>query len=119
MSYDYADPRSYSSNPASNDLRLIRVAQNVLNLRATESRGKADIFVELRVTTDREDNNLSFTGRDILPSYTLLNLGVNWKMQKNWSILARLNNITDAQYQLANGYAMPGRNVFVSLNWAQ
>lgn len=119
VSYDYADPRSFSTNPAANDLRLIRVAQNVLNFRATQPWGNANVFAELRTVSDREDNNLSFSGRDILPSYTLLNLGMNWKMQKNLSVLARVNNVTDAQYQLANGYAMPGRNLFVSLNWVQ
>ena len=119
VSYDYADPRSYSTNPSANDLRLIRVAQNVLNLRASQPWGNANVFAELRTASDREDNNLSFSGRDILPSYTLLNLGVNWKVQKNLSVLARVNNVTDTQYQLANGYAMPGRNVFVSFNWVQ
>jgi vitamin B12 transporter len=40
-------------------------------------------------------------------------------MQKNVSLLARINNLTDAQYQLANGFSTPGRNLFVSMNWAR
>jgi outer membrane receptor protein involved in Fe transport len=53
-----------------------------------------------------------------LPGYTLLNLGVNWKLQKHVALLGRINNLTDAQYNLSNGFSMPGRNLFVSVNWA-
>ncbi len=119
LSYDYADPRSYSTYLPSNDLRLVRVAQNMINARVTHQLRDFNVFAELKLSGDREDNNLSFTGRDLLPSYTLLNLGVNWNLQKNLSLLARMNNLTDAQYQLANGFTMPGRNLFVSMNWAR
>lgn len=53
-----------------------------------------------------------------MPGYTVLALGANWKLRKDLSLLARANNLTDTQYQLANGYSMPGRNVFVALNWS-
>ena len=117
LSYDYADPRSYSTNPAANDLRLVRIARNVFNARVTQQLGSFNVFGELKVSGDREDNNLSFSGRDLLPGYTLLNLGVNWKLQKHVALLGRINNLTDAQYNLANGFSMPGRNLFVSVNW--
>jgi vitamin B12 transporter len=119
LSYDYADPRSYSTFAASNDLRLVRVARNLINARISQRLGAVSVFGELRLSGDREDNNLSFSGRDLLPGYTLLNVGANWKMQKNVSLLARINNLTDAQYQLANGFSTPGRNLFVSMNWAR
>lgn len=118
VSYDYADPRSYSTNPAQDDLRLVRIARNVLNARLTQQLGSVSVFGELRLSSDREDNNLSFSGRDLLPGYTVLALGANWKLRKDLSLLARANNLTDTQYQLANGYSMPGRNVFVALNWS-
>jgi vitamin B12 transporter len=118
LSYDYADPRSYSTFAASNDLRLVRVARNLLNARISQRLGDVTVFGELRLSGDREDNILSFSGRDLLPGYTLLNVGANWKLQKNVSLLARINNLTDAQYQLANGFSTPGRNLFVSMNWA-
>ena len=118
LSYDYADPRSYSTSAASNDLRLVRIARNMLNARVTQRLGDVSVFGELRLSGDREDNNLSFSGRDLLPGYTLLNIGANWKLRKDLSVLARANNLTDAQYMLANGFSMPGRNVFVSLNWS-
>jgi vitamin B12 transporter len=118
VSYDYADPRSYSTNPASNDLRLVRIARNVFNARVNHRFGAMGVFGEVKVSSDREDNNLAFSGRDVLPGYAVLNVGLNYKLQKNVSVLARLNNVTDEKYMLANSYSMPGRNVFVSLNWA-
>ncbi len=118
LSYDYADPRSYSTNPASNDLRLVRVARNVFNARVNHRMGDVGVFGEVKVSGDREDNNLTFSGRDILPGYTVLNLGLNYQVQRNVSVLARINNVTDEKYMLANTYSTPGRNVFVSLNWA-
>ena len=117
LSYDYADPRSFSSFAASNDLRLVRIAQNVLNARVSHRMNDIDLFGELKVSSDREDNNLAFNGRDTLPGYGLLNLGVNWRIRKDLSLLARVNNVTDAQYSLANSYSTPGRNVFVTLAW--
>ena len=118
LSYDYADPRSYSTNPASNDLRLVRIARNVFNARVDHRFGDLGVFGEVKVASDREDNNLTFSGRDVLPGYTLLNVGANWRVQKNVSLLARVNNLTDEKYSLANAYSTPGRNVFVSVNWA-
>jgi vitamin B12 transporter len=117
VSYDYADPRSFSSFAASNDLRLVRVAQNVLNARVSHRMKDFNLFGELKLSSDREDYDLSFSGRDTLPGYSLLNLGVDWRIRKDLSLLARMNNATDAQYSLANSYSTPGRNVFVSLAW--
>ena len=112
-SYDYADPITQP-----NDLRFVRIAQNVLNVNVRHRMGAVQAFAELKLSSDREDNNLSFTGRDVLAGYGLLNAGLNWKVDKDLTVLARVNNLLDASYTLANGYAMPGRNLFVSLSWA-
>lgn len=118
LSYDYADPRSFSASAASNDLRLVRIAQNVLNARISHRVGAVNLFGELKLSSDREDNNLAFTGRDTLAGYGLLNIGANWKIQKDINLLARINNLSDKQYMLANGYSVPGRNMFVSVAWS-
>ncbi|MBK9441789.1 MAG: TonB-dependent receptor [Comamonadaceae bacterium] len=113
VSYDYADPHTQS-----NDLRFVRIAQHVLNVNVTQRLGQVSVFGELKLSSDREDNNLAFTGRDVLAGYGLLNLGLNWKINKDLSLLARVNNLTDTAYVLANGYSTPGRNAFVSLSWS-
>ncbi|OYT90461.1 MAG: hypothetical protein CFE43_17990 [Burkholderiales bacterium PBB3] len=117
VSYDYADPRSYSSTPASNDLRLVRIAQDLWQARVSHKFQNVNVFGELKVSSNREDNKVVGTGRETLPGYATLNLGTDWKFRKDMSVLARLNNVTDTQYMLANGFSMPGRNLFVSLAW--
>jgi vitamin B12 transporter len=113
VSYDYADPRTQP-----NDLPFVRVAHRMLNLNVRQTIGAVQAFGELKLSSERQDNNLTFTGRDVLAGYGLLNAGVDWKVNSQLSLLARLNNLSDAHYTLANGYTMPGRNVFVSLSWA-
>lgn len=117
LSYDYADPRSYSTVAAQNDLRLVRVAQNMLNARISHRMGDVNMFGELKLSSNREDAKVVGTGRDTLPGYAVLNTGVTWKVQKNVSLLARINNLTDRQYMLANGFSVPGRNLFASVSW--
>lgn len=117
-SYDYADPRTYSAVAAANDLRVVRIAQNVLIARVAHQLGDINLFGELKLSSDREDAKVVGAGRDTLPGYGTLNLGLNWRVNKDVSLLARINNLTDTQYMLANGFSMPGRNVFVSASWS-
>jgi vitamin B12 transporter len=113
-SYDYADPRTEPS-----DQRLVRIAHNVLRLNASQRFGDITAFGEYRLSSDREDNKVDFSaGRDTLAGYGLLNVGLSWRLQPNLSLLARINNLNDVRYVLANGYSMPGRNAFVSLSWS-
>ena len=119
VSYDYADPRSYSTTPAQNDLRLVRVAQNMLKAGINHRIDGVTVFAEALLSSEREDAKLVGTGRETLAGYTTLNLGANWKVRKDVKLQARVNNATDAQYMLANGYSMPGRNFFVSMVWTQ
>ena len=79
--------------------------------------GDVSVFGELKLSSNREDAKVVGTGRDTLPGYGVLNTGLNWKIQKNVSMLARINNLTDQRYMLANGFSVPGRNMFVSMSW--
>jgi vitamin B12 transporter len=54
----------------------------------------------------------------VLPGYVLLNLHAKTPVSKDWTLLLRVDNASDAQYQLANTYATPGRSLFVGLKWA-
>lgn len=113
VTYDYADPHTQPDG-----LRFARIAQNVLNFSAHHRVGLAELWGELKFSSDREDAKLVGNGRDVLPGYGLLNLGVNWKISRDLSALVRLNNVSDTSYALANGYSMPGRNVLASLTWS-
>ena len=75
------------------------------------------MFAEMKLSGHREDAKVTGAGRDILAGYNVLNIGGTWKVQKNTSLVARMNNVNNTQYMLANGFSMPGRNAFVALNW--
>ena len=75
------------------------------------------------------DVNLSYTGKRMdtyyspsysthkvkLPSYTLANVGVNYKVAESLTVYANLNNVYNKKYENVLGYGQEGRNVYVGL----
>ncbi len=53
----------------------------------------------------------------LLGGYSLFNLYASTKVGKDLTMLARIDNLADKDYQLANGYNTPGRLVYVGLKW--
>ena len=54
----------------------------------------------------------------LLPGYSLWNLHASRRLQRDWSLLVRLDNLTDTPYVLANGYATVGRSLYAALRWS-
>ena len=52
-----------------------------------------------------------------LPSYTLFNLATRIKVDEHLWLDARMDNITDKQYQLANGFNTPDRSIFIGMTY--
>lgn len=75
------------------------------------------------------DVNLSYTGKRMdtyysptysthkvkLPSYTLANVGVNYKVAESLTVYANLNNVFNKKYENVLGYGQDGRHVYVGL----
>ena len=74
------------------------------------------------------DVNISYVGKRLdtywgtwpskrveMPSYTLVNLGINYQLLPNLNIYANLNNLFDKKYETAVEYGQDGRNVYVGL----
>ncbi|THA06334.1 TonB-dependent receptor plug domain-containing protein [Rodentibacter pneumotropicus] len=65
--------------------------------------------------------NVSYMGKRLdsgdfkMPSYTLVNLGVNYQIISNLNIYAHLNNVFDKKYENIIGYGQDGRNIYVGL----
>ncbi len=55
---------------------------------------------------------------DSLGGYGVANLYAQHKLAKDWTLLARLNNLADRDYAPTKGYANAGRTLFVSVKWA-
>ena len=52
-----------------------------------------------------------------LAAYSLLHLRAAWPIGSAWRVEARLENLTDRDYQMVNGYNTPGRSGVVSVVW--
>lgn len=55
---------------------------------------------------------------NVLGGYTLINLYASTRIARDYTLLARVDNLTDKDYQLARNYATAGRTLFVGLKWA-
>jgi vitamin B12 transporter len=52
-----------------------------------------------------------------LDSYTTADAFVAWQFARDFSLQAKLNNLTDKQYETAYGYNQPPRSFYLTLRW--
>ena len=52
-----------------------------------------------------------------LDGYTTSDLYADYKLSQDWKLQAKINNLTNKQYETILGYNQPGRGVFVTLRW--
>ena len=52
-----------------------------------------------------------------LAGYGTVNLYATATLAREWTLLARIDNIGDRDYQLARGYATAGRTFYLGLRW--
>lgn len=74
---------------------------------------------ELRVASSRPDNDI-VTGAPVkLGGYGVINFTARRRLTRNVQLGAKLENAFNKYYQLAHGYNVPGRALFVTLSWRQ
>jgi vitamin B12 transporter len=49
--------------------------------------------------------------------YALFGLVASSRIAPDWSMVVRIDNLSDKRYETANGYATPGRSAMVALKW--
>lgn len=54
----------------------------------------------------------------VLGGYTLVNLYASTRFARDFTLLARVDNLGDKDYQVARTYVTPGRSLYVGLKWA-
>lgn len=52
-----------------------------------------------------------------LAAYTVADVYAQWQFAREWSAQAKVNNLTNRQYETAHGYNQPGRGVYLTLRW--
>lgn len=93
---------------------LVRRARAMASAGATVPLGAFSLGGNLRVSGSRPD----VSGRPDLGGYALVDLTARWRLADGWDLTARVENLTDRDYQTAYGYNQPGRSFFVGLQWS-
>lgn len=95
--------------------RLARRAKRVLKLGADTQVAGWGLAGDVLLSGDRYNNA---TNTQLLPGYGVLNLSATKPLTRNLSLLVRLDNVADKDYQTVTGYATAGRTAFVGLKWS-
>jgi vitamin B12 transporter len=97
--------------------RLIRRAKTMASLAASKAFGALRVGADLQYTGSRPDVNFA-TGDDVtLESYWLANVNARYTLSKNVSLVGRIDNLFDRDYQTSYGYNQLPRGAFVGVSW--
>lgn len=111
-SLDLQNPRDLDTGK-----QLARRAKRHGTLTADTRVGRWQLGAEAQFSGRRYDYD--FAGNtSVLSGYSLLNLSATMPLNKDWTLLARVDNLADKQYELARTYATAGRSFYVGVKWA-
>ena len=108
-SVDFQNPRDLET-----DNVLVRRARRHASLGADYITGAWTLGGEV-VSNGRRYNDAA--NRVRLGGYTLFNLTANYQFDKDVTLFARINNLFDKKYELAEGYGTPGFNALVGIRY--
>ena len=109
-SLDLQDPKDLVTGK-----QLARRARQHASVGAVTEVGRWHLDAQAQLSGERPDslsNNVQLAG------YVLLNLSASTPVSRDWTLLARMDNLLDQSYMLANTYATAGRSVYLGLTWA-
>jgi len=108
-SLDWQDPRDETTGK-----QLARRAKKHASFGADYTVGTLKTGAELVLSGERFDNASNTTR---LGGYGLLNLHSTWQFNPDWSLLLRVNNVADKNYETARFYGTSGRTWFAALRY--
>ena len=106
---DLQDPRNESL-----DKQLTLRAKKHANFAVDYTTGPLTAGTEWQLSGKRFADPANTT---TLGGYGLLNLYTTYQFSRDWSVLARWNNITNKDYELSRFYATPRSNLFVGVRY--
>ena len=109
-SLDLQNPRDLDTGK-----QLARRAKQHGTLSADTRVGSWQLGAEAQFSGRRFDDAANTR---VLSGYSLLNLSASTPIARDWSLLARVDNLADKQYELARTYATAGRSLYVGVKWA-
>ncbi|CAG2144895.1 TonB-dependent receptor domain-containing protein [Ralstonia mannitolilytica] len=107
-SFTMQNPQDLSANQL-----LSRRARHFGSVSAYKTVGPFSAGVEWNAAGDRQDSTRALGG------YGVLNLVGRYQITRDWALSARLENVTNKNYQLIYPYNTASRGVFFTLSWQQ
>jgi vitamin B12 transporter len=98
-----------------NGFRLQRRAAQLGKLSLSYTPGPWTLGGELTAVGDRFDTT---TQTRPLEHYEVVNIYGSYKLDPDWTLEGRVNNLFDKVYETAWGYAQPRANVFIGIRYA-
>lgn len=111
-SLDLQDPRDLTTGK-----QLARRSKQHGTLTADTRVGSWSMGAEAQFSGRRYEYDYA-GNTQVLIGYNLLNLNVSTPIAKDWTLLARVDNLADTQYELARTYATAGRSFYLGVKWA-
>ncbi|MES2365716.1 MAG: TonB-dependent receptor [Pseudomonadota bacterium] len=108
-SFDWQNPQDHATGNV-----LVYRAQRHGTLDLSKVFGDLELGTQV-IASGKRYINASNT--QSLGGYALVNLRARYRLAPAWSVLARVNNALDKDYQLVNGYNTPGLNAFVGVEY--
>lgn len=103
---------TYTDATRPDGTRLGLIPRHELSLRlGAEVSSRVTAGVTLRHAADRLDDFAAGP----MPDYTVVGASVTYDLGNDAEVYLRAENILDETYELSNGYATPGRSVYVGL----
>jgi vitamin B12 transporter len=95
---------------------LLRRAQESLTVGLTRAFGPVLLGLDVLATGDRKD--FGFPQDVTLDGYVLANMTAEWRTTPSLSLVARVENLLDEDYELADTYNTADRGLYVSVRYA-
>ena len=93
---------------------------------ARRSKQHATLSADTRVANWQLGAEAQFSGKRfddaantrVLSGYSVANLSASTPISKDWTLLARIDNLTDKKYEVARNYGTAGRSFYIGVKWA-
>ncbi|MCG8462908.1 MAG: TonB-dependent receptor, partial [Holophagales bacterium] len=76
-----------------------------------------DFHADLRFSSSRSDAQLPVPDRRQVGGYQLLGLAAHWHISPAWQLSARLDNLSDEDYEALIGFPGPSRSARMTFSW--
>lgn len=93
---------------------------------ARRSKQHATLSADTRVANWQLGAEAQFSGKRfddpantrVLSGYSVANLSASTPISKDWTLLARIDNLADKKYEVARNYGTAGRSFYIGVKWA-